>query len=386
MQLVLSLTPGGTERLVIELVRRLTSPSVQFVVCCLDDEGAWADELSRIGVPIVALRRTPGFSPGLGRRIARLVSEHGVQVIHCHHYSPFVYGQLGAVLERRARVVFTEHGRLSDAPPSRKRRLVNPFLGRLPDQIFAVSADLRRHMIAEGFPASRVQVLHNGIDPGPETTGARRCAARASLGAQPDELIVGSVARLDPVKDLHTLVDAFVRLVRRVPRSKLVLVGDGPERDSLQAHAVRAGIHDRVVLTGYREDVRALLPGFDIYANSSIHEGVSLTILEAMASSVPVVATAVGGNPEVVNSETGVLVPCGSPDAAGAALIALAEHPERRSDMGAAARGRVKALFTMERMVSRYLASYHRSAGMNGGIAENEIALPKTGSTRGVSC
>src|SRR5947208_1781015 len=145
MQLVLSLSPGGTERLVIELCRRL-APTVESVVCCLDEAGEWASQLIDGGVPVVALGRTPGFHPSLALRVAQLLDRHGIDVLHCHHYSPYVYGALATTLKRRVHLVFTEHGRLSNAPPSIKRRWANPLLARLPGQICAVSGDLKRDM------------------------------------------------------------------------------------------------------------------------------------------------------------------------------------------------------------------------------------------------
>src|SRR4051794_805843 len=115
-QVVLSLSPGGTERLVIELSKR-TRNAVR-VVICLDEEGAWSPELEAHGIPVVALRRQPGFRPGLGLKIARTARQFGASILHCHHYSPFVYGKIAAAVMPGLRVVFTEHGRLSDGPPS----------------------------------------------------------------------------------------------------------------------------------------------------------------------------------------------------------------------------------------------------------------------------
>jgi glycosyltransferase involved in cell wall biosynthesis len=360
LQILPSLGRGGTERLVIEIVRRLEN--VESIVCCLDDEGSWAKEVTRLGVPVVALERQPGFRPSLSRSIARLIAKHGVQVIHCHHYSPFVYGRIAALLRPGVRVVFTEHGRLSDAPPSRKRRLVNPMLGRLSAQIFAVSADLRLHMIAEGFPADRVRVIHNGIDPGPPSTAAARSAARRALNLPGDAFIVGTVARLDPVKDLATLIRAFARLRAQRPSARLVIVGDGPERQALELEIARHGLGGAATFTGHREDARRLVSGFDVFANSSIHEGVSLTILEAMAAGLPVVATRVGGNPEVVDDRTGILVPARSADDFGAALEWLAADTEGRRSMGGAARARLESAFSIQRMVGAYAACYRQSA------------------------
>ena len=138
LQVVLSLNPGGTERLVLELIKRLQG-EFPMAVCCIDEPGTWAEELARYHVPVQALHRSPGFDPWLGAGIARLARRHGANVLHCHHYSPFVYGCLARIWHSRSAVVFTEHGRLSDAKPSSKRRVVNRLLSRIPRAAFSVS-------------------------------------------------------------------------------------------------------------------------------------------------------------------------------------------------------------------------------------------------------
>jgi glycosyltransferase involved in cell wall biosynthesis len=357
MQLVLSLAPGGTERLVIEIVRAL-SPRIESVVCCLDEPGAWADELVAIGVPVLSLSRAPGFHPGLALRLAHILKQRRIDIVHCHHYSPYVYGLLAAVVTPGTRVVFTEHGRLSTAAPSRKRRLVNPVLGRWPGRICAVSADLRNHMIAEGFPASRVDVTYNGIEPGRRSTPQQRSAARAELGIGDDAFVVGTVGRLDPVKNLDVLLHAHALLTSKHPQLRTVIVGDGAERAALETCAAALGIADAVIFAGYRSDVRAVMPAFDLYANTSHYEGVSLTILEAMATALPVVATRVGGNPEVViDRETGLLVPPVAGSVADA-IASLIHDARRRRTMGDAGRFRVKRHFSIARMVEEYAGVY----------------------------
>jgi glycosyltransferase involved in cell wall biosynthesis len=357
MQLVLSLSPGGTERLVIEIVRAL-SQRIESVVCCLDEPGAWAAEVEALQVPVVSLRRSPGFQPGLAMRLARIIKERGIDVVHCHHYSPYVYGLLASLLKPSVKLVFTEHGKLSDAGPSRKRRLVNPILSRWPGHLCAVSADLKRHMVAEGFSARRLSVLYNGVDPGRRPTAAERHEARAALGVPGDAFVVGAVGRLDPVKNLALLLQAHAVLAARDPSVRTVIVGDGPERAALEAKAIEHGVADTVTFTGYRQDVRALMPAFDVYVNCSAYEGVSLTILEAMASALPVVATRVGGNPEVViEGETGWLVP-GCAASLADAIAALAGDPLRRRAMGDAGRFRVKRHFSIARMVEQYASAY----------------------------
>jgi glycosyltransferase involved in cell wall biosynthesis len=280
-------------------------------------------------------------------------------VLHCHHYSPFVYGRIAALAAPDLRLVFTEHGRLSDGRPSRKRLLVNPLLGRLAGDFYAVSADLRRHMLAEGFPAERVSVIRNGIDPGSVPTPVDRDRARRLLGVSSHAFLVGTIARFDPVKDLTTLVAAFVALRSRVPNAELLLVGDGPERMRLEQQVRDGGVSRAVHFAGHRDDARHLLPALDLYVNSSSTEGISLTILEAMAASLPVVATRVGGTPEVVaDQETGVLVAARSIDALASALCALAAAPDRRASFGGAGRLRLTRDFTLDRMIDDYRRVY----------------------------
>jgi len=357
MQLVLSLSPGGTERLVIEIVRALAS-RIDSVVCCLDEPGAWAGELTAMGVPVIALGRAPGFHPSLAVRLARVLKERDVDVVHCHHYSPYVYGLLASVMKPSVKLVFTEHGRLSDGAPSRKRRLVNPLLSTWPGKVCAVSADLRNHMVAEGFPSRRVGVTYNGIDPGRRPTPTERASARASLGLPHDAFIAGAVGRLDPVKNLAALLQTHAFLVTSHPQVRTVIIGDGPERQSLERHAADLGVTSSVTFAGYRADVRFLMSAFDVYVNCSTYEGVSLTILEAMATALPVIATPVGGNPEVViDQETGLLVR-GQPRLLADAIGSVIHDERRRHAMGDAGRFRVKRHFSVARMVDEYAGVY----------------------------
>jgi glycosyltransferase involved in cell wall biosynthesis len=361
MQLALSLVPGGTERLTVEIARRLAG-RFRMSVCCLDERGAWASQVEDAGVPVYVMDRQPGFHPSLGRRIAALASRLNVSVVHCHHFSPFVYGSIARFFKPSLGLVYTEHGRLSDAPPTMKRRLVNMVLSRVAGPSFAVAHDLRKYMLEEGFLDSRLGVIHNGIEIGPVPDERARAEARRQLAVPADAFVVGTVARLDPVKDFPTLVAAVARVGTRIPSVVLAVVGDGPERATIERAIAQTGAPVRML--GYSSAVRQLLPGFDAYANSSISEGISLTILEAMAAALPVVATRVGGTPEVViDGETGRLVSARSVDEMAAAILALAESPARARDMGAAGRTRVERAFNIDRMVEDYAREYDRLIG-----------------------
>lgn len=355
LQVVLGLNPGGTERLVIELATRLHG-RIPTAICCLDDEGAWAAEVEARGVRVHALHRPPGFHPSLGRAVAAAARRHGATVIHAHHYSPFVYSACTRLAGLRTPIVFTEHGRLSDAGPSGKRRLANWFLQRLAARSYGVSNDVRLHIVAEGFAPDAVGVIYNGIDVGPAPAAALRTDVRQSLGVDDGTFVLATIARLDPVKDLGVLLDA-VHATGDVPMLLLV-IGDGSERPALEAQAAALGLGARVRFLGHRNDARQWLAGCDAYVNTSISEGVSLTILEGMAACLPVVATAVGGTPEVVDDACGVLIPARDPAACAAALRRLASDRHARETMGAAGRQRVESRFTLDRMVNDYAAVY----------------------------
>jgi len=357
LQVVLSLNPGGTERLVVELVKRLR-PELSMAVCCLDEEGSWGEGLRQDDINVVALRRREGFRPQLGRAIARAAAQHGARVVHCHHYSPFVYASIARLWAPHLKIVFTEHGRLSDAGPSPKRRTANRVLAHAPRTVVTVSSELKQHLVAEGFPNDKVNVIYNGIDVGPLPEASARARVRQQLGLDDRTIVIGTVARLDPVKDLQTLVRALGAPGAERPMTLLV-IGDGPERVGIEAAAREAGVDPFVRFLGHRDDARDLLAGCDMYANSSISEGISLTILEAMAAGLPVVATRVGGTPEIVDASCGRLVPSRDPATLAATLSEVAADASLRCQLGRAARARVEQRFTLDRMIAEYRDAYY---------------------------
>lgn len=342
----------------IEIANR-AAEKYRIAVCCIDDKGGWADELERRGIPVIALHRNPGFHPGIGWRIAQLARQLRVSVLHCHHYSPFVYGAIARACSPRLHLVFTEHGRLSDDAPSPKRRAVSRILQYSTDAVFAVSDALKRHMTAEGFAASRVGVVHNGIDVRAQPDAAERRDARAALGVHDDAVTVMTVARLDPVKNLTSLIEAFAAALAAGLRARLTIVGDGPELPRLRTAVAERNLAARVAFLGQRGDARRLMAGADLYVNCSIMEGISLSLLEAMAAAVPPVATAVGGTPEIIqDGVSGRLVPPRDSESLGRVLIELGTDSARRQQLARGARDRVVEHFTLERMTADYFRTY----------------------------
>jgi sugar transferase (PEP-CTERM/EpsH1 system associated) len=360
-----SLHVGGAEVLAARLARRL-GDRFRFVFACLDDLGPLGEQLRAEGFAVEVLGRRPGVDWRCSVRLGRLLRRQRVAVLHAHQYTPFFYGLTARLVCRRPALLFTEHGRHHPDYPRRKRIWLNRLLLQRRDRVVAVGAAVRQALIAnEGLPAERVAVITNGIDLAPYAGPAPdRDAVRRELGAGPDDWLIVQVARLDYLKDHATALRALAHAVGRLPNARLVLVGDGPERPAIERLRAEAGLADRVWLLGPRGDVPRLLRAADLFLLTSISEGIPLTVIEAMAAGLPVVATRVGGVPEVVDDGvTGLLAAAGDAGALAAHLVALAGQPDQAREMGRRGRDRAWAVFSEERMVDAYARLYREMAG-----------------------
>ena len=298
--------------------------------------------------------------------VIRLVFHEQPDVVHTHTAKAGTLGRLAALIynatrsrSRRALVVHTFHGHVFEGYFS---PLLNRFV-RLAERGMAWGTDVvvtistrQWHDIVERFaiaPASKTVVVPLGLDLDPLTSiPAGAPSLRAAIGAAADDLIIGFAGRMVKVKDLPTLVRAFAQAQRAIPALRMVLAGDGPERASAQAIAADLGVCDRLHFLGWVKDLPRFYATVDIFALSSISEGTPVAVIEAMAAKRAVVATAVGGVPDVVESGvTGLLVAPQRPEALSDALVQLATNPERRLEMGRAGRARTLEMYSMRRLV-----------------------------------
>jgi L-malate glycosyltransferase len=353
---------AGAEMLVAETIRRL-GPRIDPVVLCLDGVGALGETMRSEGVPVVALGRKPGLDFALVRRMAREVRDRRLEILHAHQYTPFFYSALSRCLIGKPPQVFlTEHGRHYPDVVSSRRRIANQLVfSRLVDDITGVCEFSARGLAdSDGFPAGRITVIENGIDPERYHAPADPRQAKRAIGLDPNRRHVGCVARFHPVKDHRTLLTGFAQVT--TPDVDLVLAGDGPLRPDLESLARQLGVANRVIFLGVRSDVPAVLQALDVFAMTSLSEAASLTLLEAMASARPVVVTDVGGNPEIVrHGVDGLLVPRGDA-VATARAIEKALHPADASRLGASGRRRVQERFVLDRTIQRYGERYEAAA------------------------
>jgi sugar transferase (PEP-CTERM/EpsH1 system associated) len=351
-EVVLSLDIGGQERLLVRMAQAFRERGHDVHVITLSGGGALRSELGSI--PIHDVVRKRGFDPSLYKRLFALFRELRPDVVHTHNSAPLTYAVPAARLARVPCTVHTRHGHI----PYTKNALRLARLGtRFVDHFVAVAKDTAEIAAREERPKkNRLTVIENGIPLGKFTPSMEaRNAIRDELGIPRDAFVVGTVGRLVEEKDYPLLVRALSPIVGENVR--LVFVGEGNERAAIE-NTIEPAQRAFIELTGARSDVPRLLASFDVFALSSKNEGLPLVIPEAMASGLPIVATTVGGIPDIVPPDTGILVPPKEPDALRAAIRRLHADPTTRKKMGEAARTYALARFDENVMLDRYLALY----------------------------
>jgi len=343
---------GGLEKLLVEFARHTDRGSFQLHFFSLGSRGLLADEIESCGWPVTALDEPAGFRPRLFPRLARLFHRYQIDVVHTHDERPHIYGASAARLAWVPRVIHTRHRGQNLAVSHRQALLLN-VVSRLTDRFVCVSLDSARLAARQGIGVRKACVIRNGID----TT--RFTVSRTQVDGP-----VVTVARLSPEKDIETLIRAIALAGEKSPGIHLEIAGDGPCLPDLRRVTAELGQEERVRFLGQVRDIPGLLARTGLFVLPSRTEGISLTLLEAMASGLPVVTTRVGGNPEVVaEGETGLLVPPGDPPALADALERLWEDAAARQRLGRAGRARVVQQFDIRHMVAEYEDLYRGKQG-----------------------
>ncbi len=312
------------------------------------------DDLSRKISPVRDLRAM--------LRLAQLIRRERPTILHTHTAKAGAVGRIAALLAGSARppiVVHTFHGHVLRGYFGRITtfgfRTLERWLARATTSLIAVSPEVRDDLVAlHVAPASKFTVVRLGIDLGRrvDNDDAQRRESRRQMGLHEDAFVVGWVGRMTAVKRTERVVDALQKLVERGVDAYAVLVGDGPDRDRLERHAHELGVIKRCLFLGYQEDVAPFYDAIDVLLLPSINEGTPVSVIESLAAGRPVVATRVGGIPDVVRDGVdGFLVDSDDPDALAAPLAELAADPQRRARMGEAGRSRVVERYAVERLV-----------------------------------
>jgi len=364
-----SLEPGGLENGVVNVVNGLDHARFRSSICCLNQIGAFAQRIIVPNVRIQAFGRHPGLDIALIGKLVSYFRSTRPDIVHTRNAEAFFYGFLAAKIARVPSIVHSEHGRSFD---DRKLRFVfQRWMSVFTDRIFAVTDQLRSDLVAHvGLRREDVEVLYNGVDLGKFVQEPRN-DIRRELGLLDTDFVIGSVGRLVSVKNYSLLLHAMQAIKNDCVR--LLLVGDGPERIRLSRQAENLGIAHQVQFLGHRDDVARCLAAMDVFVLPSISEGMSNTLLEAMGAGIPVVASNVGGNPEILrNGREGLLFASNSIEALKSAIDELMSRPEYRNELAVAARRRVQGEFTQSAMISRYEGFYASIAPRGGTRTWNE--------------
>ncbi len=363
VHLIYRLDFGGLETLLVERINRMPAECYRHAIVCLTDVNpAFAQKIARADVTVHALRKQPGLSLATHGALWRLLRQLQPAVLHSYNLSAIEYGPAALLAGVPVRVNGA-HGRDADDPhgTNRKHNLLRRLMVPFYDCCYANSAAMEtwnRDVI--GVPAAKSRMLANGIDAErfrPRTAADVAQVADCPFG--PEHVVIGTVGRVQAVKDHATLLDAFALVHAKVPHARLVIAGDGPLLQPLRDKAAALGLADAVWLPGARTDVAQILRTLHVFAMSSIAEGTPGSALEAMATGLPVVGTRVGGIPEVVdNGVTGFLVPPSDAPALAAALEQYVLSPELAARHGAAGRERVLHKYSMAAMVAAYRGMY----------------------------
>jgi len=343
---------GGQERLLIDFARQADASRFDLHFLSLTTLGSLAGAIADLGWPVTALHQPEGLRPQTIWKLTRFFRDLRCDVVHTHDDKPLIYAAPASRLAGVSRIIHTHHHGPVDYIQRRQLFLLR-CASLFTDRFVCVSRAAQRYLAAQGIGTRRLLNVHNGID----------LDLFPYQNSDPNGPVV-CVARLSPEKDIANLLHAVAALLPITPDFRLEIAGDGPLRDELRQLAATLRLGDAVRFLGEVKDVPSLLARARLFVLPSRTEGISLTILEAMARGLAVVATRVGGNPEVViEGETGRLVPARDPQALAGALLRVWNDAAAAHAFGQAGRRRVEMHFSVKRMIERYEGIYEEGAG-----------------------
>ncbi|MCG3116091.1 MAG: glycosyltransferase [Candidatus Manganitrophus sp. SA1] len=368
--IALDMDLGGLQRVINIIIQRLNKELFIPYLCCLDRGGIFGEELESKGIKSYILQRKPGpFDVKLFKKLCRILVENEIDVIHSQNGCTF-YAALAGKLTGVKGIVHTDHGRLV---PDKRSAVWEDWLSSfMIDRFIGVSESLTEYLAsAVKINRKKLMTVVNGVDTDKfiPLDSNQRQKLRSAMGLGVEDRIIGTVCRLDPIKNLEFLIGSLPVICRSLPGVKLLIAGDGPSREHLIRYAESVGMSSRVIFMGRTATVESVLPMFDLYACTSLSEGTSMTILEAMSCGVPVIASDVGGNRGLVDPSSGVLFPLNDMDTFVKNVIALFKDPQRLMEMGSCGRKKAEKDYSLGRFVNRYEGLYRSlSRSANGNV------------------
>lgn len=358
MHVVLSLDVGGMERIVLALLKEGRRLGQQVSVLCIESPGALARDVFGIGVHISCLGKGPGLRVGAITPAAEIIARVRPDVVHTHQIGALAYAAPAARWHGVPVLVHTEHGKHYGAHA--RAHLLGRFGGVVASRFFCVSQDIADQVVGERIaPRHKVCVVPNGIEIAQFGLAIDRTAIKQTLNIPAAAPVVGTVGRLSPVKRQDVLIKAFKRLKNRHQDAHLLLVGDGPSKSELRSLAAELSLQDCVHFAGYQACPERFLKVMTVFALTSESEGMPLSVLEAWAARVPVVASRVGGLQELIQEgRTGYLFPPGDDQSLADILDGALGPSECIEGVRSLARHKVESCYTIQQTAQKYHCAY----------------------------
>lgn len=353
---------GGTERQVVNLVRGFDRSRFELHLACMGRRGQFLEELESRQIPITEYAAKSLYNHVSWRKrlsLARHLRSSRIDIVHSYGF----YGNLFAIPAARlaGSPVVIASIRDTGEMLTRAQRWAQKTVCRAADCVLVNAAAIRRWLIEQGYAPDNIQVIRNGIVP-PERPGKQEAErVRRELNLPPDASLIGVLSRLNPMKGIEYFLDAAAAMGKRARNARFLVIGDGRHRKELEQYAARLGLGDRVVFTGFRMDVPAVLSALSVSVLPSLSEGLSNSLLESMVAGLPVVATDVGGNPEALeDGVSGIIVRPRDSEALARGMALLLENPDLAAEFSRAARQRIVQRFSLDHMVRETEALYLR--------------------------
>ena len=357
MYIIWSLAKGGAERVVANLAKGLDRQIFNPIIFCLNKPGDYAAELEKESIKVIALDKRPKLDLQIIGKLVKVMKDNKIDIVHAHLWTSNFWGRVAAKIANVPIIICTEHN--VDSWKSLFHHAIDSFLSRFTDKIIAVSNKVKEFYVGKGIPSKKIEVIYNGV----QTNGSQghkdtRSHVKQEFGIKDEEKVLAVIGRLVEQKGHKYLLEALSQLNGKYD-FKLLVVGNGPLTESLKSQVTSLKLDDKVIFTGFRRDINRLFEAIDVLVMPSLREGLPLIALEAMISGVPIVATKVGGTPEVVEDGiSGVLVSQKNPAELANGLRKILDDKELAEKYVENGKNRVKDLFSIDIMIKKHEILY----------------------------
>lgn len=347
-----SLGLGGAERVIMQLATGVDKQKFEPIILCLNEKGAFAEEMEEQGVPVYAFNKRGPIDFKMLFKMYKFIRTENIKILHTHLWGANVWGRLAAWFAGIP-VIITEHN--VDVWKKGIHKIIDKILSPLASKIITVSDEVRKFYINWGLPSEKLVTVYNGVDVNLFSEAVDVSELKKTYSIDPADIIIGWLGRMVPAKDLGTLLQAFKIAQSKNKHAKLLLVGDGPDKEEIIALGEKLNLSDSIIYAGFQKKVLEFYHLMDLVALSSTREGHPIVALEAMACAKPMVATSVGGVPELVKDAiTGYIVSPKDPEAFAIALDKLLNNMDERKKQGLAAQQLIRDKYSVNVMIKQH--------------------------------